>query len=97
VKKVRAKESFADLLNRTLNQTLSRTVLTGGCVMVILICLIGFGGEVINDFAWLLLVGSICGTYSTITVVPAFVLFWNKFVTKKATAYGGTAEQTARN
>lgn len=92
-KKARAKESFADLMNRSMNQTLSRTVLTGGCVMLILVCLIFLGGEVINDFAWLLLVGSICGTYSTVTVVPAIVLAWNKYIAKKAGLYGGgTAE-----
>ncbi|MFA6957591.1 MAG: protein translocase subunit SecF [Thermoanaerobaculia bacterium] len=94
-KKARAKESFADLMNRSMNQTLSRTVLTGGCVMMILICLGVFGGEVIHDFAWLLLVGSICGTYSTVTVVPAIVLAWNKYVAKKAGLYGGGAEQVA--
>ncbi len=91
-KKARAKESFADLMNRSMNQTLSRTVLTGGCVMMILVCLGVFGGEVIKDFAWLLLVGSICGTYSTVTVVPAIVLAWNKYIAKKAGLYGGGAE-----
>jgi preprotein translocase subunit SecF len=94
-KKSRAKESFADLMNRSMNQTLSRTVLTGGCVMMILVCLGVFGGEVIEDFAWLLLVGSICGTYSTVTVVPAIVLAWNKYVAKKAGLYGGGAETVA--
>lgn len=91
-KKARVKEGFAELMNRSLNQTLSRTVLTGGCVMLILVCLIFLGGEVIKDFAWLLLVGSICGTYSTVTVVPAIVLAWNKYVAKKAGLYGGGAE-----
>jgi preprotein translocase subunit SecF len=94
-KKARAREGFAELMNRSLNQTLSRTVLTGGCVMIILVCLIFLGGEVINDFAWLLLVGSICGTYSTVTVVPAIVLAWNKYVAKKAGLYGGGEETTA--
>ena len=93
-KKARAKEGFAELMNRSLNQTLSRTVLTGGCVMIILVCLIFLGGEVIEDFAWLLLVGSICGTYSTVTVVPAIVLAWNKYVAKKAGLYGGGDEPT---
>jgi hypothetical protein len=78
-KKVRAtRETSPTVINRSLNQTLSRTILTGGCVMIILVCLIVWGGEVINDFAWLLLVGSICGTYSTLTVVPAIVLAWNR-------------------
>lgn len=92
-KKARAREGFATLMNRSLNQTLSRTVLTGGCVMIILVCLIFLGGEVIKDFAWLLLIGSICGTYSTVTVVPAIVLAWNKFIAKKAGLYGGGDEQ----
>ncbi len=96
-KKGRTRESFDELLNRSLNQTLSRTLLTTFFVWVILICLIVLGGEVINDFAWLLLVGTICGTYSTITVVPALVLAWNKFVARKADIYGGPAQQGARN
>jgi preprotein translocase SecF subunit len=71
-------QSFEVTLNQSLNQTLSRTVLTGGSVMLILISLIFFGGEVIHDFALLLLVGTIIGTLSTLTVVPAVVVAWNR-------------------
>jgi len=95
-KSVRSKESFGDLLNRSINQTLSRTILTSVMVMIILVCLIIFGGEVINQFAWLMLIGTICGTYSTMTVVPAIVLAWNKYLAKKAGLYGGSAAP-ARN
>jgi preprotein translocase SecF subunit len=79
-----SREDFAEVLNRSLNQTLSRTILTGGSVMMVLICLILFGGEVINQFAWLLLVGTIAGTYSTITIVPAIVVAWNNRAKKKS-------------
>jgi preprotein translocase subunit SecF len=78
MKKSRVREDFNTVLNRSLNQTLSRTILTGGCVMLILLSLILFGGEVIHDFALLLLVGTIIGTLSTLTVVPAVVMFWNQ-------------------
>lgn len=70
------KESFYNLMNRSLNQTLSRTVLTGGSVILVLICLIIFGGQVINEFAWLLLIGTIAGTLSTMFVAPAVALLW---------------------
>ncbi|HEY5611400.1 MAG TPA: protein translocase subunit SecF, partial [Thermoanaerobaculia bacterium] len=53
VKKLRLKDDFETVLNRSLNQTLSRTVLTGGTVMLVLMSLILFGGEVIHEFAWL--------------------------------------------
>jgi len=84
VKKSRVREDFLTLMNRTLNQTLSRTILTGGCVVLILISLIIFGGEVINQFAWLLLIGTLAGTYSTLFVVPAIVMVWNNRVAKRS-------------
>jgi preprotein translocase subunit SecF len=71
-------EDFETILNHSLNQTLSRTILTGGCVMLILLCLIFFGGPVIHDFALLLLVGTVIGTISTLTVVPALVIAWHR-------------------
>lgn len=80
VKRLRSRDEFYVTLNRSLNQTLSRTVLTGGSVMLILLSLIFFGGEVINQFAWLLLVGTISGTYSTLFVVPAVVIIWERLV-----------------
>jgi preprotein translocase SecF subunit len=94
VKKSRVREDFETVLNRSLNQTLSRTILTGGCVMLILLALIFFGGEVIHDFALLLFVGTIIGTFSTLTVVPTVVLLWRKYIGKGATA--GARPQVAR-
>lgn len=80
VKKARVRESFEEVMNRSLNQTLSRTILTGGSVLLILLSLIFFGGEVIHDFALLLFVGVIIGTVSTLWVVPAVVIVWNRWL-----------------
>ncbi|MFN2441781.1 MAG: protein translocase subunit SecF [Thermoanaerobaculia bacterium] len=88
VRKSRAREDFATVLNRSMNQTLSRTILTGGSVVLVLLSLIFWGGEVTKEFALLLLVGTIAGTYSTLTVVPAIVLAWNRFIGPKG-MYGG--------
>ena len=72
------REGFEAVLNRSLNQTLSRTILTGGCVLLILLSLIFLGGPVIHDFALLLFVGTVVGTITTLTVVPALVIAWNR-------------------
>ncbi|HEY0590127.1 MAG TPA: protein translocase subunit SecF [Thermoanaerobaculia bacterium] len=88
VKKVRMRESFEDVLNHSLNQTLSRTILTGGSVILVLLSLIFFGGQVIKEFALLLLVGTIAGTYSTLFIVPAIVVAWERRTGKKAVASG---------
>ena len=77
-KKVARGEDFETVLNRSLNQTLSRTILTGGCVLLILLSLIFLGGAVIHDFALLLFVGTVVGTITTLTVVPALVVAWNR-------------------
>jgi preprotein translocase subunit SecF len=78
VKKTRTKEEFGAVINRAMNQTLSRTVLTGGSVILVLVSLIFWGGEVTKEFAILLLVGTTAGIFSTLTVVPAIVLAWNR-------------------
>ena len=71
---------FEAILNESLNQSLSRTILTGGCVMLVLVALIILGGPVLNEFAWILLVGTIAGTFSTVTIAPAIVIFWNRHI-----------------
>ncbi|HEV8540978.1 MAG TPA: protein translocase subunit SecF, partial [Verrucomicrobiae bacterium] len=69
--------SFKDLMNRALNQTLSRTIITSGTVFLATMSLYLFGGGVINDFAFTFLVGIITGTYSSIYIASAFVLWWH--------------------
>ena len=70
--------SFKSLVNRALNETLSRTIITSGTVFIATLSLYLFGGGPINDFAFTFLVGIITGTYSSIYIASAFVLWWHK-------------------
>ncbi|HOW65815.1 MAG TPA: protein translocase subunit SecD [Verrucomicrobiota bacterium] len=70
--------SFKDLINLALNQTLSRTMITGGSVMMATMALLIFGGGIIRDFAFTFLVGTIAGTYSSIFIASPVVLWWHK-------------------
>ena len=68
-----------EVMNASLNQCLSRTIITSGTVFLTVAALFFFGGEVINDFAFLMLVGTIEGVYSTIYLSCPVVLFWQKW------------------
>lgn len=78
LRKMRGKGDYARILNLSMNQTLSRTILTTGTTLLAITSLIIFGGEVIREFSWVLFVGTIAGTYSTISIVPAIVLALRK-------------------
>ena len=71
------------VFNASINQTLGRTILTSGTVFVVVLVLYFFGGEVINDFAFCLLVGVITGTFSTIYIASALVIVIERFFGKK--------------
>lgn len=75
-----------DIINVSVNQTLSRTVLTSGCTLLVVIALYFFGGEIIHGFAFSLLIGIIVGTYSSIFIASVCVLMWenSSLVLKKA-------------
>jgi preprotein translocase subunit SecF len=79
-RKIKKPMTLADELNLAMNQTLSRTILTSGSVFLVLVALIAFGGTVIRGFAWILMIGVISGTYSTISIVPAVALWWDQLV-----------------
>ena len=70
--------SFKELINIALNQTLSRTMITGGSVILATLALLIFGGGAIKDFAIAFLVGTIVGTFSSIYIASPLVLWWNK-------------------
>jgi preprotein translocase subunit SecF len=70
------KRRFIEVMNISINETLSRTVLTGGTTLVVLIVLLFMGGPVIHDFAFALTVGIITGTYSSVYVASPVLLFW---------------------
>jgi SecD/SecF fusion protein len=70
--------SFREIMNQALNQTLSRTIITSGTVFLATMSLFIFGGGEINDFAFTFLIGIITGTYSSIYIASAIVLWWHK-------------------
>ncbi len=83
--KIIRKWPLEEIMNLSLNQTLSRTVLTAGTTFLSVLFLFLFGGKVINDFAFTLLIGILIGTYSSIYQSCPIVLYWQKlFKTKKA-------------
>ena len=76
--KLGVRGSFKDVINIAVNQTLSRTIITSGTVLIATLALYFFGGGVINDFAFTFLVGILTGCYSTIFIASAIVLWWSK-------------------
>ena len=76
--------SLTDVINRSLNETLSRTIITTGTLLLAVIALLLFGGGVIHNFAFAMLVGCISGTYSTLYIASPVVIIWEeKFKVKK--------------
>jgi SecD/SecF fusion protein len=76
--KLGVRGTFKEVMNKALNQTLSRTLITSGTVFIATAALYVFGGGVINDFAFTFLVGIVTGTYSSIYIASALVLWWHK-------------------
>jgi preprotein translocase subunit SecF len=81
--KIMRKSPFEEILNASINQVLGRTVITSGTVFLTLIALFFFGGEVINDFAFIMLIGTIEGVYSTVYQSCPIVYFWQKIFKPK--------------
>lgn len=77
------RKPLIDVMNTSLNQTLSRTILTSGTTLTVLACLFFFGGEVIRGFAFVLMIGVVIGTYSSIFVASPFALAWEKYFGKE--------------
>ena len=78
-KKMKTPMTTAEHLNLAMNQTLSRTILTAGSVFLVLLAMLIFGGEVIRGFSWIMLIGVISGTYSTLLIVPAVAVAWERW------------------
>jgi len=72
------KGNMASIINTSVNQTLSRTVLTSLTAILVLVSLFVFGGEVINDFAFILIIGIVTGTYSSVFIASPIVLILEK-------------------
>ncbi len=75
--KLGVRGTFTDIVNLSINQTLSRTVLTSGLTFLTAISLFLFGGQVLNGFSFALVVGIIVGTYSSIFVASPILVYWH--------------------
>jgi preprotein translocase subunit SecF len=95
--KIFRRESLESLINKSVNQTLSRTILTSGLTFMTVMALFLFGGPVLNGFSFALVIGILIGTYSSVFVASPIVLFWHNFADRRkkkftpALAGGGTA------
>lgn len=76
------RESLPDVVNRSINQTLSRTVLTSGLTFLTVLSLYIFGGQVLNGFSFALVVGILIGTYSSIAIAAPMLVAWQEWRTK---------------
>jgi preprotein translocase subunit SecF len=81
--KLLRREKFEPLVNISINQTLSRTILTSGLTFLTALSLFLFGGPVLNGFAFALVVGIIVGTYSSIFIASPILIFWQNYVESK--------------
>jgi preprotein translocase subunit SecF len=81
--KLMRRESFPALINISVNQTLSRTILTSGLTLLTALSLLLFGGQVLNGFSFALVVGIIVGTYSSIYIASPILLFSQNVIEKR--------------
>ena len=72
------KENFGFIVNHSINETLSRTILTSGTTLLVVLALFVLGGGVIHNFAFAMLVGVLIGTYSSIFVASPILIFWQE-------------------
>ncbi len=87
------RESYEVVINRSINETLSRTILTSLTTLLVVLALFFLGGEVIHDFAFALLVGIIVGTYSSIFIASPLLILWQRFAPSKKRLAAGRASQ----
>ena len=79
----KGKNSLRDTINTSINQTLSRTILTSGTTLLVVVALFFLGGEIIHDFSFALMIGVLVGTYSSIFIASVFLVYWENRSTKK--------------
>jgi preprotein translocase subunit SecF len=81
----RQRASLIETIDRAINETLSRTVITSGLTLLVVLALFFVGGKVIHDFAFALLIGIVAGTYSSIFVVAPLLVEWEALISKRRT------------
>ena len=96
-RKIKKPMALSEHLNLAMNQTLSRTLLTSGSVFLVLLALLFFGGEVIRGFSWILTIGVISGTYSTLLIVPAVAVAWDHWKARNRPAVAAERVEAPRS
>ena len=87
------REPFATIVNKSINQTLSRTILTSGLTFLTVVVLYLMGGEVLRAFAFAMVVGVVVGTYSSFGIAAPIVVVWNKYRGQGAAISAGSAAE----
>jgi len=82
--KLLRRETLAEIVNKSINQTLSRTILTSGLTFLTVLSLFLFGGEVLHGFSFALVIGILIGTYSSIAVAAPMLVAYQEWRNKKA-------------
>jgi preprotein translocase subunit SecF len=90
------REALPDVVNRSINQTLSRTVLTSGLTFLTVLSLYIFGGQVLRGFSFALVVGILIGTYSSIAVAAPMLVAWQEWRGKRGKATALPAAKRAK-
>jgi len=90
------REAFADVVNKSINQTLSRTILTSGLTFLTVLVLFLMGGQVLRAFSFALVVGIVVGTYSSFGIAAPIVVAWNRWRGHGAVAGTGPAAGTKK-
>ncbi|HEY2351225.1 MAG TPA: protein translocase subunit SecF [Candidatus Acidoferrum sp.] len=90
------RESFADVVNKSINQTLSRTILTSGLTFLTVLVLFLLGGQVLRAFSFALVVGIVVGTYSSFGIAAPLVVAWNHWRGQGLATNTGSAAGKAR-
>jgi len=80
------REALSDVVNRSINQTLSRTVLTSGLTFLTVLSLYVFGGQVLRGFSFALVVGILIGTYSSIAIAAPMLVAWQEWQARRGKA-----------
>jgi len=89
--KLMRREKLADIVNRSINQTLSRTILTAGLTFLTVLALFLFGGEVLHGFSFALVIGILIGTYSSIAIAAPILVAYQDWKTKRGRGVTGLA------
>ena len=92
--KLQRRGTFTDLVNLSINQTLSRTILTSGLTLLTALSLYLFGGQVLSGFSFALVVGIIVGTYSSIFIASPILIFWKDFADQRKRSVGSASGVT---